>query len=150
MSKILETLANIGWVLAVTTYVSKSTRDRDVLVFRYQQSPPPPAAWMSISFSQSDRIRLIDAPDELIQYLISRLNPVIQRNNRLEQEGAYELQIRGYPWSALLIVFRPLLLELLEALDANGWTVYASIEQKTPGSDPDTVSPTLNTGALVS
>jgi hypothetical protein len=150
MSKILETLANIGWVLAVTTYISKWTSDKDTLIFRYQQSPPPPAAWMSISFNQSDRIRLIDAPDELIQYLTSYLNRVIQRHNRLKQEGTYEVQFRGYPWSVLVTVFRPLLLELLEALDVNGWTVYASIEQETPGSDPDTVSHTLNTTALVS
>jgi hypothetical protein len=157
MCKILETLSNTGWVLAVTADISKRTTEKDTLIFRYQQPPPATCDWMSISFSLQDRIRLIDAPEELIQYLVSCLGRFIQRHKRHKLEGTYELQIHGYPWRApdnKIMESRLLLLQLLEGLDAKGWTVYASIDQKTgptgdtSWSEPDTVSPRLSTSIV--
>ena len=86
---------------------------------------------MSISFSLHDRIRLIDAPDELTQYLVSRLGRFIQRHRNHSVQRTYELQIHGHPWRNSDQAAQVLLLQLLEGLDAKGWTVYASIDQKT-------------------
>ena len=151
MCQILEKLSSIGWVLALTVDISKKTTEKDTLIFRYQQPPPAPCDWMSISFSLHDRIRFIDAPDELIQYLISYLGRFVQRHKRHNLAGTYELQIHGNPWRTCDQESQVLLLQLLEGLDAKGWTVYASIDQKTgptgdtTWSEPDTVSSTLST-----
>jgi hypothetical protein len=60
--------------------------------------------------------------------------------------GVYEIKIHGYPWMAIgeeAMRTREMLLILMEVLEEEGWTVYASIDQKSTGGDQgetDTVS----------
>ena len=134
MCKVLETLANIGWVVVVSTDISKTTNDKDTLLFRYQRPPPAPCDWMAISFSNNDLIRFIDAPLPLIDYMIENLGAFIQRHERHQLEGAYEFKLHGYPWYTSggdTMKARQIALKLLEGLDYNGWTIYASVDQKT-------------------
>ena len=96
---------------------------------------------MAISFSSSDLIRFIDAPQPLVDYMIHQLRGFTQRHHRHQLEGAYEIKINGNPWNASgseTMRARRIVLKLLEGLDYNGWTVYASIEQKTgPAGETD-------------
>ena len=147
MTRIFETSANLGWVLTVSAGLSKKTIDKDMLFFRYQQPPPAPCEWMTISFSSQDLIRLIDAPQSLVSYMIQHLAPFLQRHqpHKSQPETAYEFKISGYPWDAsgsTTVEAGKLVLRLLEGLDMNGWTVYASIGQKTGFHGETTMSET--------
>ncbi len=147
MTRVFETLANIGWVLTVSADLSKKTTDKDTLFFRYQQPPPAPCEWMTISFSNQDLLRLIDAPQSLVSYMVQHLAPFIQRHqpHKNQPEAAYEFKINGYPWDAsgsTTVESRRLVLRLLEGLDMNGWTVYGRIPQSTSQSGRRHVSRT--------
>jgi len=133
MYRVFETLANMGWVLLLSTDISKRVTDKDTLLFRLQQPSPAPCDWMCISFSRSDRIRFIDAPPELVQSMIQALAQRIQSHGPHKESGVYELKLHGYPWRATgkeTMETRRLLLTLLEVLEGSGESVYASIDQK--------------------
>jgi hypothetical protein len=139
MCKVFETLYNRGWLLSLSTDVSKKQLDKDTLIFRSQNPAPQPCQWMCISFSKNDRIRFIDAPQDVVAAMITALQPVLQSHEQFRLTGVYELKIRGYPWLATggeTMGARKILLALMEGLERHGFTVYASIDQKTgPGGD---------------
>lgn len=97
--------------------------------------------WFSIAFSNSDQIRFIDAPQSLVLTVVTLLTKQgrVQKHKPHDVPGAYEVKLHGYPWVASggeTMRTRMLLLELVQALDAEGWSVYASIDQKNgPGGD---------------
>jgi hypothetical protein len=75
------------------------------------------------------------------------MNSAWIQNQSTYAPGVSEIKIRGTPWLAsgtTTMMARELLLCLLEALDQEGWSVYASIDQKTRSSnnsnEMDTVS----------
>lgn len=54
--------------------------------------------------------------------------------------GVWEVRFHGFPWAASgtdTMKTRELLLILVETLEEEGWSVYASIDQKT-GGDQET------------
>lgn len=130
MYRIFEALFNLGWVLSISTDVSKKQLDKDTLIFRQQNPTPQLCTWMSVAFSKQDRIRFIDAPVELIQHFIPILAPVTQAHGNYKLPGVYEFKIRGCPWFAsggATMETRKLLLVLMAGLEAHGFTVYASV-----------------------
>jgi hypothetical protein len=140
MYRILEALFNCGWILVLSTDVSKKTTDKDSLLFRQQTSAPAPRTWFAISFSRHDRLRFIDAPTEVVQRMLSLLKTETESHKVYDHSGGgtYELKLRGSPWwpdGKNTMEVRRLLLVLLEGLEANGFAVYASIDQKVGGSD---------------
>jgi len=142
--EILAYLYSIGWVLYASTDVSKKRLDKDTLIFRKVQ-PPPVARWVSISFNQHDRLRLIGAPPELIsavQNLLRSMRFIQQEFWKERHNNAYEFKLNGYPWTASgeeTMRTRLLLLKLVEVLETNGWSLYASIDQNngTHGNNSD-------------
>lgn len=76
MREIFAYLYSVGWILHASTDISKKERDKDTLVFRKQQYPPPESEWISISFNQSDRMRLIGA-DEVRLFLKLHVTSII-------------------------------------------------------------------------
>jgi len=135
MCRLLEALYDSGWVLAFATDISKKPEDKDTLIFRLQNPIPAPRSWAAISFSNTDKIRLIDAPDELVQSVVSTYSDmgVVQRHGPYFLEGAYELKLRGRPWWSSgeeTMTARRWLLILLAVLETHGYTCYASIDQK--------------------
>lgn len=60
MCALLERLHTLGWVMTLSTDISKKSTDKDALLFRYQNPPPAACEWASIGFSKWDRIRFID------------------------------------------------------------------------------------------
>lgn len=130
--EILAYLFSVGWILHASIDVSKKEFDKDTLIFRKQPSPPPQSEWISISFNQSDRMRLIGAD----QTLIGEVRDLLKARSLLQSESwkdqrlqAWEYKIRGTPWYASgenTMVTRFLLLGLLEVLEKAGWSLYAS------------------------
>ncbi|OBT98721.1 hypothetical protein VE01_03403 [Pseudogymnoascus verrucosus] len=135
MREILAYLYRSGWIFHVSTDCSKKELDKDTIVFRQQQAPPPPAEWIAISFNQSDRLRLIGA-DEMLK---AAVREVLVGMRLLQEEawkdralGAWEFKIHGRPWVASgeqTMSTRLLLLRLLECLEKHGLSLYASIDQ---------------------
>jgi hypothetical protein len=57
---VLRTLHAEGWVLTLSTDVSKKTTDKDTLLFRHQIPSPAECEWSSIAFSRSCHLKFID------------------------------------------------------------------------------------------
>lgn len=136
MREVLAYLFSIGWILHASTDVSKKEYDKDTLFFRKQQSPPPASDWISISFNMSDRLRLIGAETPLIQDVKGLLlgMGLLQQDLGWKDASskAWEFKLRGYPWRATgeeTMSTRLLLLKMLECLEVNGWSLYASVDQ---------------------
>ncbi|KAF9700859.1 hypothetical protein EKO04_000211 [Ascochyta lentis] len=143
---LLGTLRSLGWVLSLNTNVSQNLANKDSLIFRYQSPAPAPCDWCSISFSRTDRIRLIDVSPEVCQALPARLGQEWVSKTSQYAPGIQEVKLHGYPWAAGgkdTMRVRELLLTMLETLEEEGWTVYASIDQSMSSqntSETDTVS----------
>ena len=134
---LLATLHSVGWILTLNTDISKTVTDKDSLLFRHQNPPPAPADWCSIAFSRKDRIRFIDAPVQLYQSLPGKLGTWVQAQKEYAP-GVWEMKLQGYPWmtgGTVTMRVRELLLTLMETLEEEGWSVYASIDQKASGGD---------------
>jgi len=59
--------------------------------------------------------------------------PDDSKHGQLEERGIYELKFAGCPWRASggeTMDVRKILMVLMELLEAHGFTVYASIDQK--------------------
>ncbi|THU83099.1 hypothetical protein K435DRAFT_724898 [Dendrothele bispora CBS 962.96] len=165
---LFETLYNLGWLAVTATDVSKKALDKDTTMFRYQYPPPPPCDWMAISFNQGDRLRLINPPLDdgkntsgVIEDMKQALGSMIKKDGKFnllihiqteftfypdwKEQGAYEIKFRGYPWytskGSEVIGTRMMLLQMLEVLENNGFTLYLSIDQST-GASSETTSDT--------
>jgi hypothetical protein len=57
---ILGALHSQGWVLTLSTDISKKNWDKDTLLFRHQVPSPAECEWCCIGFSKTDRIKFID------------------------------------------------------------------------------------------
>jgi hypothetical protein len=134
----LETLFENGWVLAFSTDISKKQFDKDTIIFRHQDPSPARHEWMSIAFSKEDRLRFIDAPDELVEEIRSELGTKVSSHNE-RMGGVYDFNLKGRPWRAEggeTMKVRMMLLMLVEKLEKHGFTVYASVDQKNgPGGN---------------
>ncbi|TAQ86119.1 hypothetical protein B7494_g5551 [Chlorociboria aeruginascens] len=144
MRELLAYLFTQGWILHATSDVSKNEADKDMIMFRKQQSPPPSSEWIAISFNINDRMRLIGAPQDLIAAVRGLLQQMglLQSEQWKEQKyNAWEFKINGYPWIATgeaTMSTRLLLLRMLEVLETKGWSLYASIDQSITSSDTET------------
>lgn len=138
INNILEALFNNGWILSLSTDVSKKIMDKDTLIFRHQDPPPPPHQWLAVSFSRTDRIRFYDAPPELVRDVCQQFRPHIMKDGPFRLPEVYELKLRGCPWypsGSESMYGRELLLDLITVMERHGFTVYASIDQKATSSD---------------
>ena len=135
MREIFAHLYSSGWILHASTDISKKGRDKDTLVFRKQQHPPPASEWIAISFNQYDRLRLIGADQQLrgsVEALLKGMGKLQDKFWKDQVLNAWEFKIYGNPWYASgeeTMSTRLLVLRLLETLERQGWSLYASIDQ---------------------
>jgi len=133
--EIFAYLYSVGWLLHVSTDVSKKDNDKDTLIFRNQGKPPPKADWLAISFNQRNRLRLIGVDEELISAF-----KLLMKNMRLwdkdgwkeEHSNTFEMRLHDHPWWPVdedTVTMRALLLKMMETLEHHGWTVYSSLDQ---------------------
>ncbi|KAH7125586.1 hypothetical protein B0J11DRAFT_433796 [Dendryphion nanum] len=136
--RLLEALHGQGWVLMISTSISKKEMEKDTLLFRHQTPAPAPCDWAAIGFSKNDRIRFIDAPPEIADSLAARLGSHWVKERTLIGPGVHEFKLDGSPWWAngtKVMEVREMLLTFLEVLESEGWTVYASVDQKDGGQN---------------
>lgn len=130
---IMSVLYSYGYVLYISTDISMKAGDKDNLFFRHQDPAPTPCEWFSCTFSRGDRLRLIDAPPDVIADMINTLRSYTQSHAPYRVPGTYEIKFNGYPFAASggdTMVSRAMVLQMFEALERNGFTVYASVDQK--------------------
>ncbi|KAF2648587.1 hypothetical protein K491DRAFT_612495 [Lophiostoma macrostomum CBS 122681] len=133
---LLGTLHSQGWVLTLSTDISKKNWDKDTLIFRHQIPGPAPCDWCCIGFSKQDRLKFIDVAPEVSNGVVSRLGQGRVQDHRAHSRGVYEVKLRGTPWMASgteTMEARQLLLIMMGVLEEHGWTVYASVDQKNGG-----------------
>ena len=137
MCSILGGLFDLGWVLKAAVDVSKKEFDKDTLLFRRQQPPPPRCHWICINFTRGDTIHILDAPQELADTLKQAYGERVQRCRA--HEPAFEIKFKGYPWLANgeeTVRSREILLILLECLEQHGFSLYTSLDQDSgPGGN---------------
>ncbi|KAK8026802.1 hypothetical protein PG991_003858 [Apiospora marii] len=141
MNRIVGDLFNMGWLLSLSTDISKNAEDLDTLIFRYHLPPPPPCEWLAVAFSSGDKLRLIGAPADLRDAVVAAM----QRAKKLQAHrphayvgDCYELKMWGYPFRSSgsdSMGARALVLDFLSVLEGQGWSVYASIGQKKHNED---------------
>lgn len=135
---ILATLHEAGWILYITTDISRNPGDKDNLFFRHQDPAPAPREWFAITFSKGDRVRLIDAPQSIVEDVLAALAPETQSHAPYKLNGVYEIKLNGYPFAATggkTMVSRFLCLKLFAVLENNGFTLSASMDQKYGGEN---------------
>ncbi|KDQ10254.1 hypothetical protein BOTBODRAFT_178287 [Botryobasidium botryosum FD-172 SS1] len=124
--------------LNVTTDVSRKSYDTDSLFFRYNGAVvPQPSTFFAIAFNQSDLIRLIEAPSDVLQAVQHLLSCNVQKESWKIPDAAYDFKLKGYPWYASgenAVTARVLLLQLLDVLTTVGFEIYASIDMTTDGT----------------
>lgn len=133
---IMATLYSFGWILYIATDLSRNMGDKDSLFFRHQHPVPAPCEWFSCTFSKGDRLRLIDAPENLTNDIINELRSLTQSHQPYTVKGTYEIKFNGYPFAASggkTMVSRTMAISLFEVLERNGFAIYASIDQKYGG-----------------
>jgi hypothetical protein len=148
VAAMLAALHSQGWVLTLNADVSTNASDKDTLLFRHQVPSPAPCEWCSITFSRNDRLRFVGDCVEVYQDLSTKLGPQWIKSYDQRTPGVHEIKFHGFPWAATgkeTMKARELLLVLLETLEEQGWTVYASIDQHSEytganRSSTDTVS----------
>lgn len=103
----------------------------DSLVFRYQTLPPPPCDWLSVSFDQLDRLRILGAPSpDLAAAVVTALQPAIASHKMSDHR--FDVKFCGTPWSPSgeqTVTLRVILLRLLEVMESFGFTLYAGVNQ---------------------
>lgn len=131
--RILDMLLTHGWVLSLSTDISKRMENKTALMFRHQQPAPNSCEWVAISFNGLDLLHLIDAPPSLVQALVSDLSLVTKSHQPHKQQDVYELKIYGQPWGIFgkdSMQAWKMALKLMETLEVHGFRVCASINHK--------------------
>lgn len=108
----------------------------DSLIFRYQQPPPLPCVWMSISLDRDNLLHLIDAPQDLGHALVQAYDKNV---HKYQIKGSvFEIMFRKAVWVPAgtdTVQTRLIFLTLIECLEQQGFSLYASINQD--NSDPN-------------
>ncbi|KAI8633790.1 hypothetical protein F5Y19DRAFT_415060 [Xylariaceae sp. FL1651] len=133
ITALLEALHNLRWIISISGKATSSTMNQDSLFFQYQPSPPDRFDWMCIGLAAGDRLYLVDAPLDLIKTVMQNLNNSIQSDLGYSYLGAYELKLKGFPWTGTSTHVMPthqLLLKIFSALHDHGWSIYASADQR--------------------
>ncbi|XP_074610530.1 uncharacterized protein LOC141864595 [Acropora palmata] len=131
--KLMEALQGYGWSPVAAFDSSRKVSDNSTLLFR--QSQPRQSPFLCISLNVSDRLRLINAPEDVkkvcqdviqTQYVLG-----IQRVQTFGRNMAFKLL--GNPWNTEIdghdgIHGRNMLLHLVSALGSHGWAPVLSAD----------------------
>ncbi|KAM5433672.1 hypothetical protein McanCB56680_005752 [Microsporum canis] len=124
VTRLLDGLYLRGWIIKASVDIGHV----DSLFFRYQQPAPPPCIWTSISFHNSDRLRIVDAPTGFGLILADALGPDVE--NCQVKGTMFEIKLHGNPWRAVgtkTVQTRVILLAVMDVLEQQGFSLYATI-----------------------
>ncbi|KAK9708028.1 hypothetical protein K7432_009869 [Basidiobolus ranarum] len=128
--RMLRYMEQQGWRYLGAVDISKKESDKDSLFFEYTGVVCSPVIF-SISFNQSDRLRVICAPPEIQDAIREAVRNCWTIQNERCYNGSLEFKLLGNPWWANgqdAIRARVLLVNILAALRAMGYKMYASID----------------------
>jgi len=114
------------------------------MIFHKQNIPAPCSDWISISFNEYNKLRLIGAPTELIQAFRAFLKGegcLRSESWKEKARNAYEFRLNGSPWAISVswsgifktpdMSTRSIMLKALKLLERYGWNLYGSVDQNT-------------------
>ncbi|CAK9785251.1 hypothetical protein CC85DRAFT_285353 [Cutaneotrichosporon oleaginosum] len=141
MIHLLHHLSNAGWHLAASTDLSKKSWDKDSLMFR--AGPPVHRIIFAVTFNETDKIRIIDPPNDSIQQgfiqTVTRCWSAGIQDQKMKEERCYQMKLRGNPWyassSQQVNDARYLGLGLLSTFDAMGYELLGCIDMNTGMSE---------------
>ena len=100
----------------------------------------PSVAHLTVSFNSTDLLRVIGAPESLVPAIRSTIQFVWVKG--IEEESRYaeswQFKLRGTPWWASgdeAVESRSLVMKLMEAMLAQGWSPIAAIDSSRRNSD---------------
>ncbi|KAL4792226.1 hypothetical protein BDV19DRAFT_392401 [Aspergillus venezuelensis] len=132
---ILNAFAKEGWVVLPAGRVVRMGDYRSYGIgdsLTFQHTTPLSTSWMCISFDSDDLLHLINAPTELAEALISFFGERVLKCNKDFVSGNFEIKMRNTPWTKSSakggIQARVLVLELLQCLEEQGYTLATSLD----------------------
>jgi hypothetical protein len=136
MCKIFEALQYQGWSLQASLDLTRKAQDKSVLLF--SQSQPKSLPVMCLSFSDRDKIRLINAPQEMIgicrDIIVAKWYQGINQEEQMRTScSAYQFKLNGNPWSGVAysveaIHIRSMLCYVIQAFKSHGWQYLVSAD----------------------
>ena len=142
---LINELLHRQWVL----YGSSNLRgNADTIFFKYDPNmadDTPFKVGFMLSLNREDRLRLNDAPPEVIETVRATVtdNPEHRLKKEEEKFGSYEFKVSGAPWAGLVdcpVTSRTLLCKIFERLVAIGWRVQLGIDLTKKKSDKSVFS----------
>jgi hypothetical protein len=107
INALIQTLYNHGWVFIGSIKSGQSQFDLNALYFRFDsnllqrlKSEPNPSRFFSLALNKNDRIRLINAPNNLIDVVRTAINEAwpMGVQEEFNVNIGYEFKIKGSPW----------------------------------------------------
>lgn len=135
MCKIMESLAINGYYVTSGLDITRKDNDKSLLLF--QQGTPMQATFMCISLNDTDKVKLIAAPPNVVQaaqrvFALWVLGHTIKPAEQLSPGCTYQVKLNGNPWSNMMIRDgyhgRALLLGLLGVCFDLGWRLVCSAD----------------------
>lgn len=130
---ILETMASLGYFVITGIDLTRKINDKSVLLFR--QGGQLQTSFMCVSLNQTDKIRFINAPQNVVEAGRSIIHhwPLGLETETIKYDGVtYEAKMKGNPWSSMHkgdgIHGRSVLLGLLCQFYPLGWRLVCSAD----------------------
>ena len=133
MCKLFEALMSIGWRVQIAIDLTRRLNDKSV--FTFQQSVPVTAPIFCLSLNYTDRIRFINAPQDVMEILSAEIRKYWLFG--VGKEGpcgtSREIRLNGNPWSYGIgghdgAHGRVLLCHLLRVCASIGWFIILSAD----------------------
>ena len=133
ITKIIEALLARGWIVQISVDITRKDHDKSVLLFK--RSTVPPAPIFCLSLNETDKLRMINAPQNVVdsfrQVVQSKWLFGIKREGPYDQ--SYEIKVNENPWSYGMTGHdgahgRVLLMYLLRAFAQLGWRQILSAD----------------------
>jgi len=131
IAAIFTSLAQQNWKFHASVNMMDTT---DSLFFKYDpESPPLPGQRLVISFNEGDKLRLMNAPQDVISVIHKVLKDHWHQGIKAEHDNnkSWEYKFSGYPWwgrGPEYIIPRFVVCKILESLQGKGWTIEATID----------------------
>ncbi|XP_057290061.1 uncharacterized protein LOC130612728 isoform X2 [Hydractinia symbiolongicarpus] len=130
--KLMEKLSSYGYFVITGLDITRKTNDKSLLLF--QRGSPLHTKFMCLSLNETDKIRLINAPNDVNSVgreIISKWVLGVQEEKNVYGGVTYQAKLIGNPWchmSSEGIHGRALLLGLLNAFTSMGWRLVCSAD----------------------
>jgi hypothetical protein len=138
INALLQALYNHGWVFIGSIKSGQCQFDLNSLYFRFDSnllqslnSETNSSRFFSLTLNQNDRIRLINAPNDLIALVRTAINEAWPKGvqEELNVIAGYEFKLKGNPWwcdGEETVFCRCLVENILRLMRQYNWSLYAT------------------------